>query len=280
MTAKTQVDWTAFRDLLAFAREGSVSAAAKTLGIDATTLTRRLRRLEQETGLALTIHNERRLELTAAGRELVSAAEGIELELLSLTRILAAQSPAAEGTVRVTGLRSILRHFVVLHIARFRNRHPGIVLELVPDMRNLSLARQEADIAIRAARPTGTDLYARKLIDIEFAVYGDPTKGWITYDAALTDVPEAKWTSENVDPSKIVMRTSAIELIADGVRADIGQALLPRYAAGGLTPSTDTILKREAWLVLHSDTRNTPRIRAVADWLVDIFDDARKPAKT
>jgi DNA-binding transcriptional LysR family regulator len=279
MTAKMQVDWTAFRDLLAFARAGSVAAAAKELGIDATTVTRRIRRLEKETGMALTIHNDRRLELTDAGRELVAAAEVIETELLSVTRVLASKAPAEEGVVRLTGLRSVLRHFVLPEMGEFRRRYPKIVLELLPDMRNLSLSRQETDIAIRIARPEGPDLYARKLMEFAFAVYGDTSKGWLTYDASLVDVPEAKWVAQNVDPANIVLRTSAIELIAEAVRAGVGQALLPRFAADGLQPSSDTVLIREAWLVLHADTRNVPRIRAVADWLIEVFEVEQRAAR-
>jgi DNA-binding transcriptional LysR family regulator len=150
-------------------------------------------------------------------------------------------------------------------------RHPALVLDLIADARNLSLSRQEADLAIRMARPAGPDLIARKLADMPYAIFGAADAGWIAYDESLSTVPEAQWVASQVPAHKIIMRTNAIEVVIDAVEAGIGQALLPLFTCPDLVPQTKTVLTREAWLVLHRDTRNTPRIRVVADWVTAAF---------
>jgi DNA-binding transcriptional LysR family regulator len=272
MAAKTQVDWTGLRDLLEFSRAGSLEAAAAHLGIDATTLARRLKRLEHEQGTPLTLHNGRKLELTPAGLKAVATATQMELEAEKLLRQLAANEPDVHGTVRVTSLHSILRHFVLPQAHVLRQQHPRLLLDLIAESRNLSLSRQEADIAIRLARPAGADLIVRKLADMPYAIFGPRNAGWIAYDEQLMSVPEAQWVASQIPTHEIVLRTNAQDVVIDAVKAGHGQALLPAFVCPELTPQTPTVLTREAWLVLHRDTRNTPRIRVVADWIATLFD--------
>jgi DNA-binding transcriptional LysR family regulator len=116
------------------------------------------------------------------------------------------------------------------------------------------------------------------LADIPYAIFGAADAGWIAYDESLSTVPEAQWVASQVPAHKIIMRTNAIEVVIDAVQAGIGQALLPLFTCPNLVPQTKTVLTREAWLVLHRDTRNTPRIRVVADWLTAAFQ-AAKPER-
>jgi DNA-binding transcriptional LysR family regulator len=271
MPANTPLDWSGLRDLLAFARKGSLDAAALSLGIDATTLARRLKRLEIEAGTVFTLHNGRRLELTAAGSKAVEVAEQMEQKIYDLSRHLSAVEPEAQGVVRLTSLRGILLHFILPELQDLRLRHPALMLDLIADARNLSLSRQEADIAIRLARPAGPDLIARKLADVPYAVFGAANAGWIAYDEQLSTVPEAQWVANHIPAHNIIMRTNAIEVVIDAVQSGIGQALLPVFSCPNLEAQTTTVLTREAWLVLHRDTRNTPRIRIVADWVATTF---------
>jgi DNA-binding transcriptional LysR family regulator len=276
MTANMPLDWSGLRDLLAFARAGSVDAAAQKLGIDATTLARRLKKLEKEAGTVLTLHHGRKLELTSAGSKAVKVAEKLELEVEGLSRQLTASEPEVLGMVRLTSLRSVVQHFILPNIADLQIRHPALVLDIIADARNLSLACQEADLAIRLARPAGPDLVTRKLADIPYAVFGKPDAGWIAYDESLSAVPEAQWVASQVPAHKIVMRTNAIEVVIDAVQAGFGQALLPLFTCPNFQPQGKAVLTREAWLVMHRDTRNTPRIRVVADWVTAAFLRRRK----
>ena len=266
-----QINWLGLADLLAFSRAGSVEDAALALAVDPTTLLRRLRRLEKQCGVAILTRRGRRYELALAGRELAAAAENMEREVHGLSRNLARKRPSVEGTVRLTALRSVLQAFVIPKLPSLRDAYPDLVLELIAEPRNLSLSRLEADIAIRFARPEGHDLVARKLFDVRYAVYGARDSGWVTYESSLQGVPEARWIAENADCKPVVLRANGIEMVASAVRAGVGRAVLPEFAAAGLKPQSKPVLKREMWLVLHSDTRATPRIRAVADWLVQIF---------
>jgi DNA-binding transcriptional LysR family regulator len=268
MTAQTQqLDWAEIQILLAFGTHQSLAAAAQDLKIDPTTLSRRLRQLERQLGLALIIHEGRSLRLTEAGQRVLAAAKDMQLVAERMVRQVAEIEPRAEGVVRLTALRSILQHMVMPALPAFRQTYPGIVLNLLADARNFAVGRQEADLAIRLAMPHGPDLAARKLFDVAYVRAGDPRLGWITYDEAWSTIPEAQWVAKNVPPGKIVLQANSLDLIREAVRAGVGQALLPIYLTENL-PISETILTREAWLVLHNETRHTPRIRAVADWLV------------
>jgi DNA-binding transcriptional LysR family regulator len=269
MTANSQVlDWAELQLLLAFGEKQSIMAAAKALGVDATTVARRLRNLERQLNLVLVVHEGKRLRLTEIGQEVLATARNMEDQADGLLRRIAASEPNAEGMVRLTALRSILRHVLMPSLPSLRERHPRIILALMADARNYAVGRREADIAIRLARPTGPDLAARKLFDVPFVVAGNTDQGWITYDESLSTLPEAQWVANNVAQRDTIMQANSMELIVEAVRAGLGCAILPKFLCNGLEHGS-VELSREAWLVMHNETRNTPRIRAVADWVVE-----------
>jgi DNA-binding transcriptional LysR family regulator len=268
MTAKTQLlNWNDLQLLLAFGEASSLLTAAQKLKLDATTLSRRLRSLEKKLGQPILVHEGRNLRLTGVGELAMAAAQSMDHAANDMLLKLTAAEADTTGIVRLTALRSILRHIVLPAVPKLNKKHPNIALDLIDDQRNLAIGRREADLAIRLARPTGTDIATRKLLDIPFVVAGDPAAGWITYNEKQNALPEAKWISKNVPSKKIAMHANSMELIADAVRQKLGQAILPKFLCGGL-PHGDVVLTREAWLVMHTETRQTPRIRAVADWII------------
>jgi DNA-binding transcriptional LysR family regulator len=124
MAANLQLRWDGYKDLLAFARAGSIDAAAQVLAVDATTLARRLKRFEAEIGTKLILHDAHRLGLTAEGRALVQRAESMEREVLAAARGIAAAEPLVEGVVRVTALQVVFNAFVFPRVPELRVRHP------------------------------------------------------------------------------------------------------------------------------------------------------------
>jgi DNA-binding transcriptional LysR family regulator len=261
------INWDDLHVLLVFGESQGVKYAAESLNVDATTVARSLRKLEEKIGFPLTIHEGRRLRLNEAGQQVLVAAQNMNEAIGQLQRQLGAHEPRPEGVVRVTALRSIFNAIALPALPQLRRSYPGIVLTLLSDSRNLAIGKREADLAIRFARPAGADLATRKLFDVPFVVAGKDDSDWITYDESLSNVPEAQWVSTNVPTDRIILQANSIELILNAVKAGIGRAILPRFMCRDIKHGPD-ILSREAWLVMHMETRHTPRIRAVADWIV------------
>lgn len=166
-------DWNEPRLVLAVHRAGSLTGAAKALGIDHSTAFRRLNAVETRLGVRLF---ERlpggSYEATAAGERMAAAAERMEDEALALDRAIAGRDRRLSGPLRVTSSETLAYRELTRHLAVFRKQHPGIVVELAIDNRVLSLSRREADIALRPIRPKEGDLWGRKLADVAWAVYG------------------------------------------------------------------------------------------------------------
>jgi DNA-binding transcriptional LysR family regulator len=277
------LDWNDFRMVLAIARAGGLMRAAEALGVNHSTVFRRLNVLEEQLGAQLFERLPGGYETTDAGAQLVAAAERIEAETLALERDLAGRDARLCGRLRVTSSETLAFRMLTAEIVRFRAAHPGIQIEVVIENRQLDLSRREADLAFRATRPTQGDLFGRKLADIAWAAYGAETylaargapaaprelaaHAVIGWDSAASTVKAAQWLAGTVPDGAIVYRSSSLinQLLA--VKAGIGLAVLPCYLADpepdlrrALTPISE--LTRELWLITHKALKGTARVRA------------------
>ena len=283
------LDWDDLRRVLAIARAGSLVGAAGALGVDHSTVFRRLNAMERALGTKLFERLPEGYRPTEAGERLVAAAERIEAETLALDRDLAGRDARLHGRLRVTASETLAFRVLTDEIARFRERHPGIQVELVIDNRALDLTRREADVALRAARPSQGDLFGRKLADIRWSLYGArdrlqdrdlplapedlarwPLIGW--GEAALP-VRAAAWLDERA-AGAVVYRSSSLVNQLVAARAGIGLAVLPGYLADpepallrALGPIPE--LTTELWLVTHKSLKETARVRAFMDIVGD-----------
>ena len=166
--------WDDLRFVLAVARSGNLRAAAAALGVNHSTMFRRLNAAEAALGAKLFERLAAGYRPTEAGLRLIEAAERIEAETLALDRELTGRDTRLTGTLRVTASETLAFGMLTSEIARFRERHPGIVVEVLVDNRVLDLSRRETDIALRATRPSQGDLFGRKLADVRWCFYGAP----------------------------------------------------------------------------------------------------------
>src|SRR5258706_7039944 len=164
-------DWDALRIFLALSRARTLAAAARTLGVDETTVARRLARLEKEMGASLVERAAGGLSLTAAGEAVRAAAEGMESAALAAARRALGAHKQLSGRVRVTAPEILGRYFVLPALQAVHQRHPGIAIELISTIVRLDVTRREADVAIRTVRPTEPGLVARKLARMSVAPY-------------------------------------------------------------------------------------------------------------
>lgn len=280
MTVQKQtasLQWDDVRIFLELARTGSLSAAARGLRISHATVGRRVAALEADLGRTLVERRADGYALTADGEAVFELADGMDDRALAILR-RGGREPGLTGTVRLTTTQALADRFLVPRLGPFHARHPGIDLEVTVDNRALSLARREADLALRMARPEHGDLIARRLSTIAYGLFAAPgaPDALIGYDEALSDLPEAVWLARHGGGRRVVFRSNSVQAQLAAAKAGFGAALLPLWLAVEepvlQAAPMDAPLAREVWLVLHRDMKEVPRVRAVIDHLVGLFE--------
>lgn len=278
------MDWDDLRVFAELARTGSLSAAARTLKMDHTTVGRRIAALEDSLGVRLFDRLPRGTLLTADGERIAEAALRMEEQAFTISR-LAQEGTGLTGRVRVSAPPNLSASFIAPRLGPLRKAHPGIHLELIGENRSVSLARREADIAVRLARPQGDSLVGRKLGTLAYRLYGTKTYveqhreaedwDWIGFDEEMEHLPQQRWVRQMAGDRDFVFRSNEQSIQLAAVKAGVGIAALPCHLG---EPEPDLVrvpgqgvpAPRELWLVVHQDLRRSPRIRAVMDFLADI----------
>jgi DNA-binding transcriptional LysR family regulator len=280
-------EWDDARHFLALYRAGSLSAAARELKVNQSTVGRRIAALEEVLGVRLFAKTPEGYVVTPDGERLVPRAERMEEETLAVIREVADES-SLSGLVRITstdafGARMLTRILVELHA-----RYPDIQLEIIADNRLLSLARREADLSLRFARPSDPFVVARKLMDFGQALYaskeyiarrGCPRspdfKGHSFIDLRGPGTQlEAEWLEPRAKQGRIVFTTGSTVAQLEATLGGMGLAVLPCYLADPeptlvrvLGP--DEVVQRTLWLVIHRDLQRSARVRACADFIAE-----------
>ena len=283
------MDWGDVRVFLAVAREGSMRAAGRALGVSQPTIARRLAAFEASFGGATLFDRlPEGLRLNAAGERLVPAAESVEDAVLTLERRRAAASPVLSGTVRVsTG--ECAAGFLAGSLSEPARAAlpPGITLELVFESgHTANLARREADMALRHQPPDSGDYYISKAGTFACAVYrrrGADAGAWITYPEEQAHYPPARWVERQVAETgrPVVLRASSMLMHLEAIRAGTGRGVLPCYVGDShpalerLTPPIPEIAA-EYWIIVHRDLRRAACVRAVIDWVKALFANERE----
>ncbi len=281
--------WNDLEIVLAVARGGSLSAAARALGVDHSTVFRRLKALEAKVGARLFERLPGGYAATAAGTEMRSAAERVESEIQDLERRLAGRDLRLEGRVRLTAPDDLMEGVLIEPLARFRRRFPGIRIEAVVDNRMLNLTRREADVAVRPTRDPPEALVGRRIAGIGMAVYASRARRdllgaagladlagreWIGWEEGGGPAAGAAWTARHLPDGQWVYRTNSMRQQLVACRAGLGLALLPRFLGDGDAALVRVLplgseLASGLWLLTHRDLRRTARIRALLDFLYE-----------
>ncbi len=284
------LNWNDLRYVLAVSRGGTLRAAARLLGVDDTTVARRLVAMQETIGTRLYQRLvDGTLRLTTSGERAALHAERIEREVGALAVELAGADDVVSGTVRVTSVPIVVNHILVPAAPILLKRHPKLELEFVADARDLSLTRRETDLALRLARPKrGTKVVARRIGTVRYDVYASASCSlrdakmlpWVTYDEAMAHLPQARWIAATAvrDHQRIAaVRLNDAEALLEAVIAGLGRSLLPCVVADGDSrlrriagKRRGSVLSRELWLLTHSELRRLGRIEAAAKWIEQI----------
>jgi DNA-binding transcriptional LysR family regulator len=280
-----RLDWEDIRYFVALARHGSLSATARVLRVNHATVARRVAGLETLLGYALFDRRVDGYALTSEGKAVLDEAMPMDEAALCVLRRLDAGTELS-GLVRLTAGRALAENFLIDRLSGFHQRHPAIDIELIADARVRSLARREADIAVRFGSPKDSDLVARRLTKLAFGLYVSPAyrkklragraPAFIGFDEEGDFIAEASWLARRFGDKRFSFRTNSQAAQAGAARAGYGVALLPRYLAADDPGLVQVSLaegppERDVWLLLRRDLAKVPRIRAVADHLIEIF---------
>jgi DNA-binding transcriptional LysR family regulator len=281
------VNWDALQAFLAVARTGRISAAARRLDVEHTTISRRLAALEAALGVPLFYRTNTGYTLTAHGRNALGQAEAMEHAALALTARAREGSGAIAGRVRIAMAPEFASHWLAPQLKVFRAKHPQIDVHILVGTRQRDLSRGEAELAVQSPRPRQKDLVAVRLGRSSLALYASKaivtSARWritsaetlrgvplLTYTSAFQMLQEAKWFQAVLSTAGAYMETNSTHALLAAARAGVGVAVLPRFVArwhDDLVDASDALAAHDVWLITHPEFRRDPKVRATADFL-------------
>ncbi|MFN5084938.1 MAG: LysR family transcriptional regulator [Novosphingobium sp.] len=286
------MDWSDLQVFLAIARAGQMGRAGAALGMDPTTTSRRLRRLEAALGETLFEQTREGQVLTEAGERLLAKVEAMAQAATAIGEGgPASASGLLSGTLRISASEGFGSWFLAAHVPDFVRAHPALTLDLVANSGFLSLSKREADIAVMLSRPKAGPVIARKLSDYSLRLYAsqgylalggmpqapaDLLKGHslVGYIPDLLYAPELRYLDELQPGLAPTLRSSSINAQHHLIAAGAGIGVLPCFmgdADPALVPVLpDRRITRSFWLVTHKDTHQLARIRAGRDWILGV----------
>jgi DNA-binding transcriptional LysR family regulator len=285
----TMFEWDDARHFLAVQRTGSLSAAARQLGVNQSTVGRRLVALEERLQAKLFFHTRDGYRIAPAGERLLPHAERMEDEAIAIAREISGQETTLTGFVRITAPDMFGARVVAPLLAAFHERYPEIEMELDTDNRLRNLTKREADMAIRVGETIERGVVVRKLGPFASALYasrayldargrprGTDLAGHdiIGYGEPVARIAESRWLIEHSEGARIVLRSHATAAQHQACLDGMGIAALPCYV-GDPEPSlerlpTPAVVNRQGMsLVVHEDLRHTARVRVCADFLAE-----------
>jgi DNA-binding transcriptional LysR family regulator len=281
------LDWNDLRLVLAVARTGSFAKAASHLGVSTPTIFRQANGLEERVGTLIFHRDNKGVSLTSSGRDAAALAERIDLEIGGLEARIANVDVEAAGSIRLASVDTLIAGPLMPILARFRQAHPAIRLDLRSGIGMADLRQREADAALRAGGEPPESLIGRRLCRIAVAVYrseklADPRaqgleeSPWVVPGDELGHLASANWLKENGHWSRAALRANSLHSIALAVANGLGLGVLPCYLADRdrrLVRVGDPIdeLASDLWFLTHVELRHTARMKALSDFLAVQF---------
>jgi DNA-binding transcriptional LysR family regulator len=287
------LNWNLVRSFLTVSRNGSLSAAARELGVSQPTLSRDIQALETATELNLFKRTTQGLQLTEAGQRLVDAATRMNAAADLFSRQASGMSVELQGTVRISANEIVGIYLLPAAIAAFREQHPGVQIEIVITNQASSLSKRQADVALRMFQPSQPDLVARRLPDMELGFYahrdylqkyGKPETmeefqqhTIIGFDENMEYIESAAQLGFQFTRENFALRTDHMLMQINLARAGAG-IIGTHVVLAQHWNELQRILQwvelppLEFWLVCHRDVQYNSRIRSVMQFLAKWFE--------
>jgi len=281
------LSWDDLQHFLAVCRAGSISGAAALLGVNHSTVLRRIASLEQTLGARLFDRLPGGYVLTASGEALAQQTTGLAEQIETAQRRLMGLDEEIKGVIRLTAPDTLVHALLMPLLQRFRALHPGVQIQVVANNSFLSLSRREADVALRGTNRPPENLIGRRVGDIQTALYASETylqtlgEGagfddyrWVAPDESLAHLEQLKWLHQRVPDERIALRADSLVAMADAVTHGLGVGMLlcplagQRHGLVQLAPP-EPALDTQIWLLSHPDLRQVARIRAFTQCLFE-----------
>ena len=278
------INWDNLRYVLVVANKGSIAAAARELGVNRTTVLRRINTFQQNLNCRIFDRGDTGYVLTPEAEKMIDAAREVEGTLFDMQRQIAGHELKLEGELRVTTTDTFMSSLLGPHLASFQQTHPHIVVEVLMTNNILDLNRRDADVAIRPTRSPDAGLVGRRLCDVDFGVYATPQllqwvdrkqifdARWIGFVDDIMQTPIGVWFSNAVDIRQICLRCDSFVAVRVAAEAGIGLALLPRLLGDSSAAlerlEVDTSqLTVGLWALAHPDLVRSARVHAFIEHL-------------
>jgi DNA-binding transcriptional LysR family regulator len=278
----SHMDWDDLRFFAELVRQGNLSATARRLRTDHSTVARRIDSLERALKIKLFDRLPRGYVLTVEGERISERVGALEEAVFSIQRLEGGES-AIEGQVRISAPPAYASLWLVPRLAELSRNHPGLVLDVAGATAAANLVRREADIALRLLRPEDSALKTRSLGRLRYGIYGarsyldevvEEDRVFLAYDEELDASPQQRWLRKFTEGRPIVMLANDLVSLISAARAGMGLAALPHLLAKQekelLCVAESEEATRELWLVYHPDLGRSARIRVVIDHLIAI----------
>jgi DNA-binding transcriptional LysR family regulator len=282
-TMNSGLSWDEFRLVKAIAEAHSLGGAADLLGVNHSTVFRRLAAVEQAVGARLFERSRAGYEPTAAGEEMIALATTMAESVLEFERRVAGRDIKPSGELSVTAPSAIGQHFMPAIVAQFHVNNPGVTVELILSDQALNLSRRDADIAIRLTNDPPETLVGRRICTGRWGIYcrtdlaaelgSEPTDSvaFIGFGDNFGPAPCRRWIEANISRERLVARANSAHCLLQLALQGFGATLLPCFLGdrdpdlarvGYLLPELDAGL----WMLTHSDLRRSARVRAFMDF--------------
>lgn len=282
-----RIKWDDLQYILAVADCGSLSAAARQLGVNHATVLRRVSGFEKTFNVNLFERTPSGYLLTSHSKQMLSALRSVNKTISSMERSIGGLGTPFEGIVRITSVDTICQCFLAPHIQALGELHPNLEIELYSTNYRLDLGNSDADITIRPAEELAGGLIGEKTGTMRFGVYGtseyweknrssDVTKHtWLGVSDPLTRSPVGIWQSE-IFGSHMAIRSDSFLTLREFAENHMGAAMLPRILGEKSktlipSPQFDFELETNLWVATHPDLATTPRIQTLLRYFIDIF---------
>jgi DNA-binding transcriptional LysR family regulator len=284
----SEPDWSLYRSFLAVLQDGSLSAAARVLGLTQPTLARHIEALEKCVGFELFVRSKQGLSPTEGALELKPYAESLAATAAAMLRVASGQGKGIRGTVRVTASEIVGAEVLPVILTALRERHPGLEIELVLSNSVDNLLRRDADIAVRMVEPAHQALVIKHIGAITLGLHahrrylncrGRPNSfdslehhTMIGFDRETPEIRSMRQRARGLEKVRFAFRSDSDIAQLMAIRAGFGIGIC-QVALARRDPDLERVLpelfefKLGVWLAMHENLRSTPRCRAVFDGL-------------
>ena len=285
-----QVNWDNLRYVLMVAEKGSIAAAARALGVNRTTVLRRINAFQDNLNCRIFERSDSGYILTPEAEKMIDAARAVEPTFFNMQRQIAGRELRLEGELRVTTTDTLVISLIGPHLASFHRKHPHIVVNVVMTNSILDLNRRDADVALRPTKSPDGHLVGRRLTDICFNIYASADylktcqsdkledHDWIGFETELQSTLPGKWMDANIPDKKICLRGDSFIALMIASENGMGLSLLPHYLGDSSQvlqklPITIEELDTGLWLITHPDLNRSAKVHAFMDHFTEAFAD-------